>query len=81
MQHFTSNDTLVYKLKYIERPRLDNMVVNFDFDEFDAKDYEGTYLDKKITIGSIIPLTLSEKNNRLFYGNIKRGMPDVKDID
>lgn len=80
-QHFTNNDATTYQLKYIERPiTSDTIDVVITYDEEDAKDSNDTYLDKKLTSYTFIPYTLAEKNNRLFYGNIKKSIPSIKDI-
>lgn len=83
MQHFTSNDATTYKLKYIERPLagLIDFSTVIRFDQVDLKDSSITYLDMKLTNYSFIPNTMAEKNNRMFYGNIKRSLPRVNDLD
>ena len=82
MQHFTSPDPLVYTLRYIERPLNDDTVdIVFRYDEPDAMDTDRTYLDIKATNMNFIPYTLAEKDNRMFYGNIKRSLPSIEGID
>lgn len=82
-QHFTSNDATTYQLKYIERPL--NNQKSFEtivtFDQIDAKLSTTSYLDMKLANYSFIPYTVAEKNNRLFYGNIKKSLPDISDLD
>ena len=82
MQHFTSPDPQVYTLKYIERPLNSDLVdIVFKYDEQDAVATDRTYLDIKATNMNFIPYTLAEKDNRMFYGNIKRSIPDLGDVD
>lgn len=83
-QHFTKNNANEYNLKYVERP-LDQNLNSFStvitFDGTDVKDSTTTYLDHKLSNYTFIPYTFAEKNNRMFYGNIKRSIPSIKDID
>lgn len=83
MQHFTSNDATTYTLKYIERPlyNMTDFTTVFTFDQIDAKNSTITYLDMKLANYSFIPYTMAEKNNRMFYGNIKRNIPRINDLD
>lgn len=81
MQHFTSPDPAVYTLKYIERPISGNVVSYvFRYDETDAINADKTYLDIRSAAISFIPYTMAEQNNRMFYGNIRKGLPDTRDI-
>lgn len=82
-QHFTSNDAAVYTLKYIERPLNHNTIFStiVKFDGEDVKEATETYLDMKVTGYTFIPYTLAEKDNRMFYGNIKKSMPDLSGVN
>ena len=83
VQHFTSADPNNYTLKVCERniQGLTDFSEVVTWDEFDALDSTITYLDKKLSAYTFIPYTFAEKNNRLFYGNIKKSLPSVKDIN
>lgn len=83
-QHFTSNDASTYSLKYIERPldmSLDSFETIVTFDGTDVKNSTITYIDHKLNNYTFIPYTLAEKNNRMFYGNIKRSVPSIQGVD
>lgn len=81
-QLFTENDATKYQLKYIERAISGNNIsFVIKYDDADIKNAEQTYLDIKSTNITFIPYTFAEKDGRMFYGNIKRSLPDTSNID
>ena len=75
--HWTSDGNPVIKKK---RLLIDNSGVlsfDIDFDEETVVDYTGSITDLiKSTVG-MIPLTMATKDNYLFLGNIKYGIPII----
>lgn len=77
---FTSSSQPV--IRYVERyyGNATNWSERIDYDELDLQDYTGTYSDLMSKSSTIIPYTISTKDNYLFYGNIKEGFPELAQI-
>ena len=77
--HWISEGNPTIKQQRFNIEELTFLDKRIDFDAPEVSDYTGNILDLTRCSSNIIPLTMASKDNYLFLGNIKQGIPKLED--
>lgn len=77
--HWTSVGEPIIKQQRFNIEGLSFLDEDIDFDGTTVSDYTGNVLDLIRCSSNMIPLTMASKDNYLFLGNIKYGIPKLED--
>lgn len=77
--HWTSEGNPTIKQQRFNIKELTFLDKDISFDAPEVSDYTGNILDLTRCSSNIIPLTMASKDNYLFLGNIKQGIPKIED--